>query len=406
MRPMGQPNDLSIPEIRADPFTYFSRLREEDPIHRNDRFGGYVVTRYEDVKLCLVDNQALSVSTQGERLRDSPHDIPETTNMFPKMIIYLDPPEHTVLRKIIGEEFNPQFIKNQRRYVENQVDQLLDNLEQQDPGEINLVEDFTAPLPVKVISRIMGFPAEDVDKISRWSNKIAYTLLHHYDRPDRHEKTEEAMREFSDYLAELVQRRRDTPRNDLITHLIQAEANGRRLDDDEVIATTILLLFAGHETTTKQLANGIYELLRHPSQQELLRGDPSLMRNAPEEILRYHGAVKSITRGVAEDFELSGTTIEEGDRLLLSLAAANRDPQVFDDPDSFDVTRETADKHLTFGHGIHTCIGAPLARLELEVAIPEFMARFPDAEVAIDQDQIEWVSSLIVQGPKELPLNV
>jgi cytochrome P450 len=400
---MGVTDNLTDPDVIARPYEYFGRLRETDPVHRNDKWGGWIVTRYDDVRQCLQDDEHLSVSVEAARLRNSDLDIDATQEMFPRWIIYLDPPDHTKLRRVIGEAFNPELVETQRTAVKEITESLIEDIKRRDPDEIELIEEFAYPLPVRVISRILGLPHEDEDKLGEWSSNIALTLFHYYDADDRFAKTERSVREFSAYLREIVRRRETDPRDDVITHLLEAEVDGETLDEDEVIATTVLLLFAGHETTTKLLANGVLELLRHPDQLALLREDPDLAPKAVEEILRYHGPSKSVTRGVLQDFELRGTRIEAGDRVLLSQAAANRDPRKFEDPDRFDITRGSMD-HLGFGHGTHHCIGAPLARMETRFAFQALARAFPEMELVTDD--VEWTRSPLVRGPEALRISV
>jgi len=396
-------DDLTAPEVIDKPYKHFGHLRETDPLHRNEKWDGWIITRYDDVQQCLQDDQHLSVEVEADRLEDSPLDIPETTKMFPKWVFYLDPPDHTKLRNVIGEAFNPEMVKEQHEKVKTITESLINDIKQQNPDEIELIEKFAYPLPVQVITKIMGLPLDDENQLGEWSSNIALTLFHDYSAENRFEKTEQSIREFSEYVRDVVKERQEDPQDDLITYLNQAEADGETLSEDEVVATVVGLLFAGHETTTKLITNGILELLRHPEQMEMLREDPSLTPQAVEEILRYHGPSKSLTRGVVEDFELQGKQIEAGDRVLLSLAAANRDPRKFDNPDQFDITRGSME-HLAFGHGTHHCLGAPLARLEARTAFPAFVQAFPDMELATED--IEWKRSPLVRGPEELRLRV
>jgi cytochrome P450 len=400
---MGVTDNLTDEAVINDPFEYFGTLRETDPVHRNEKWGGWIVTRYDDVRQCLQDDEHLSVQVEADRLRESPLDLPETTNMFPKWVFYLDPPDHTELRRIIGEAFNPEMVAEQRDKVKTVTETLIDNIRQQDTNEIGLIEEFAYPLPVQVITKIMGLSLDDEEQLGEWSSNIALTLFHHYNADERHEKTEESIREFSEYVRTVVRERRENPQDDLITYLNRAEVSGETLTEDEVVATAIGLLFAGHETTTKLLSNGVLELLRHPDQFAKLRDDPSLAPQAVEEILRYHGPSKSLTRGVKQDFELRGNQIEAGERVLLNLSAANRDPRKFDDPDEFDITRGAMD-HLAFGHGTHHCLGAPLARLEAQIAFPALVQAFPDMELATED--VEWTKSPLVRGPEELRLKI
>ena len=400
---MDVTDNLTDPEVIARPYEYFGEIRETDPVYENRRWGGWIVTRYDDVRQCLQDDEHLSVQVEADRLRNSSLDIPEMKSMFPKWVFYLDPPDHTKLRTVIGEAFNPSMVKEQRTKVENATESIIADIKRRDLDEIELIEDFAYPLPVRIITRILGLPLEDKQQLGDWSSDIALTLFHHYNAENRHQQTEASINEFAEYVREVVQRREEEPQEDLITYLNEAESDGMTLNQDEVVATVIGLLFAGHETTTKLIANGTLELLRHPNQLELLRDDPSLAPSAVEEILRYHGPSKSLTRGVKEDFKFHGKQIKAGERVLLSLAAANRDPRKFDDPDKFDITRGTME-HIGFGHGTHHCLGAPLARLETRVAFPALIQAFPELEL-IDDD-IEWTQSPLVRGPKELRLKV
>jgi cytochrome P450 len=396
-------DDLTDQEVIDHPYEYFGELRENDPVHLNEKWGGWIVTRYDDVRRCLQDDEHLSLEAQASRLQSAPQDIPNTETMFPKWIIYLDPPEHTQLRRIIGEAFNPEMVQKQRQEVEAVTESLIEDIKEQQSDTIELINEFAYELPVRIISRIMGLPLSDDDKLGEWSSNIALTLFHYYGEPDRHQRTEQSIKEFADYLRDIVRQRMANPQDDLITYLNEAEVDGMSLDEDEVVATTILLLFAGHETTTKLITNGILELLRHPDQMEMLRENPSIAPKAVEEILRYHGPSKSVTRAVVEDFELRGNKIEAGQRLMMSLAAANRDPRKFDDPETFDITRGTME-HLGFGHGTHHCLGAPLARLEARTAFPAFVQAFPDLELVTED--VDWVQSPLVRGPEELHLRI
>lgn len=400
---MGVTDNLTDPEVIARPYEYFGEIRETEPVYENKKWGGWIVTRYDDVRKCLQDDEHLSVQVEAERLQNSSLDIPVMKSMFPKWVFYLDPPDHTKLRTVIGEAFNPAMVKEQQEKVEDVTETLLANIEENDSSEIEFIKNFAYPLPVRIITRILGLPLDDQQQLGDWSSDIALTLFHHYNAENRHQRTEESIQEFAEYVREVVQRREEDPQEDLITYLNQAEAEGVTLNEDEVVATVIGLLFAGHETTTKLIANGTLELLRHPDQFELLREKPDIARSAVEEILRYHGPSKSLTRGVKKDFEFHGKNIEAGERVLLSLAAANRDPRKFDNPNEFDITRGTME-HVGFGHGTHHCLGAPLARLEAQVAFPALVQAFPEMELA--DDEIEWTQSPLVRGPEELRLRV
>ena len=394
---------MTNPVVTNRPHEYFGQLRETEPIFWNEKWGGWIITRFDDVRRCYRDNEHLSVQAQADRLKQSPHDIPNTESMFPKWIQYLDPPEHTRLREIIGEAFSPAMVSDQRGEVEAVTENLIEDIKEENPDEIELIEDFAFPLPVHIIGNIMGFPSEDLERVGDWSADIVLTLFHFYTAENRYEKTERAVAEFSEYLRGVVQERKEAPEDDLITYLIEAESNGEYLSEDEVVATAMLLLLAGHETTTSQIANVIYELLRHPDQLELLRDDHSLAPGAVEEIIRYQPVAKASTRAIVDGFDLRDHRLEEGQRLYLSNLAANRDPRQFEDPDRFDITRKSVN-HLGFGHGIHHCIGAPLARLEIRIAFPAFVDAFPDMELVTED--VDWLQSIIARGPERLRIRL
>lgn len=389
--------DLTHPEVIEDPYKYYGKLRESNPVYYNEKWGGHIITRYDNVARCLQDTQHLSREVGMDRL---PEDS-QTAKIFSRWMLFRDPPEQTRLRTLTLEAFNAKAIEELRPEIKEITQNLIREIEGED--EIEFIQDFAYLLPVRVICEILGIPIEDKDRIKKWSSDLMLTLQHMYGEKNRRERTEQSMREFSDYLREIVEQRKVEPRDDLITHLIEAQDEGQMLGDDEVIATAMLLLVGGHETTTNLIANGLYLLLEHPDQIEILRRDSSLTADAVEEMLRYQGTLKAVTREVAEGFELDGEQIEVGERLLLVLAAANRDPQKFDDPEEFDITRQPED-HLGFGGGIHYCIGAPLARQETEVAISALLDTFPEIELATDD--IEWRRSVTARALKELPLRL
>lgn len=400
---MKHTDDLSDPKIIENPHKYFGHLRDTNPVYMNERWGGWIITQYDDVEACLQDNDRLSVERKTDRLTQGNNEVEETGNMISRWMIFRDPPEHTRLRSLTLEAFNTAAIEELRPDAERITQSLIDNIKQRGDGEIDFIDDFAYALPVKIISAMLGVPEEDSDKIKEWSRGISYTLLHMYDEENRHQKTERAVKEITSYLRDLIQKREKNPQDDLISYLIQAQSEGNMLDQDEVVATALLMLFGGHETTMNLLANGVNELLKHPDQMAQLRDDPSLIDGAVEEMLRYEGPIKGLIRTATEDFEFRGNQIEEGHRLLLTLASANRDPAVFDNPDEFDITRGPSD-HIAFGGGIHYCIGAPLARLEAQVAIPAFLNAFSEIERATDEES--WRRSATVRAQEELPLRV
>jgi cytochrome P450 len=391
--------DLARPDVIEDPYQYYGRLRENHPVYYNEKWGGYIVTRYDNVKTCFQDSQHLTREKESEGFPDGSH----MAEILPKWMLFRDPPAHTRLRALTMKAFNRKKIDGLRPTVRETARTLIEDIETQPGNEVEFISEFAYLLPVRVISKLLGIPLADEDQIQQWSSDLMLTIQHFYGEEDRLKRTEESIVAFSEYLREIVADRRDNPQDDLITHLLEAQDEGQVLDDDEVIATAMLLLVGGHETTTNLIANGVRLLLQHPDQMTRLRDDPELIPSAVEEILRYEGTLKAVTRHVTEDFELAGTRVESGNRLMLNIAAANRDPRKFDDPETFDVTRNPED-HVAFGGGIHYCIGAPLARQESAVALSEVLSTFPQMELATDE--VEWGRSVTARAMKDLPIRV
>jgi len=329
--------------------------------------------------------------------------MPATSQFVSQWLVFRDPPEHTQLRGLITGAITERSVQEYRDDIEEIAQSLITDIRDSDNSEIDFISQFAFRLPAHVICEILGIPPEDRHALKQWSEDITPTVQLFYGEEDRHGRTEKSIREFSEYLQNQIEQRRRDPRDDLITDLIQAEEEGQMLDDDEIVAISMFLLIAGHETTTKLLTNAVLELSRHPEQRAKILEDESLVTKAVEEILRYRPPVKGVTRSVIEDFEYNGNQFKSGERLLLGLASANRDPEKFEKPNTFDITRGS-DEHMAFGEGIHTCIGAPLARLEAQVALPLFLEAFPDAKV-ITKD-LEWRGSVVHRTLEELRLEI
>ncbi|KAJ3198423.1 hypothetical protein HK101_004193 [Irineochytrium annulatum] len=290
-------------------------------------------------------------------------------------------------------------VANMRSHIQDIADELLDNLPSQE--KMNLIDDFAFPLPIIVISEILGVPAQDRDQFRIWSNTVIDAST-----AESAELFEQHSKEFTDYLTAWFAKVRQDPGTDLISQLVIAEESGQQLTEQELLGVVSLLIIAGHETTVNLIGNGILALLEHPEQRELLIKQPELIHNAIEEMLRYNGPVEfSTSRWALEDIEFRGQHIAQGELVIVALDSANRDEQQFKDADIFDITREKS-SHLAFGKGIHLCLGAPLARLEGEIAVSTLLNRFPNMQLQADVNELEWRPGMIVRGVKEIPVQL
>ena len=389
------------PAFRTDPHPIYKRLREENPVHPGP-IGGLVLTRHADCLTVLRHPAASSDERNGELFKalDAAGEIDhELSDNRP--FLFLDPPDHTRLRRLVSKAFTPRTVERLRPRVQALVDELLDAVA--DAGSMELIEDLAYPLPVQVISEMLGVPPEDHERFKGWSKDLARGLDPDFILPPEVlERRNQAVTAFSEYFLELIAERRRSPRDDLLSALVAAEDEGDRLTEQELLSTCTLLLVAGHETTVNLIANGTLALLRNPDQLQRLRDDPSVARSGVEELLRYDPPVQLTGRVALEDIELDGATVEAGTFALLLLASANRDPDAFPDPDRLDLGR-TDNHHLAFGFGAHFCLGAPLARLEGEIALTTLVRRCPDLALAIDTPR--YKENLILRGLAELPVS-
>ena len=396
--------DRAAPEAAADPYPAYARLRARDPVHWSARLGAWVLTRYDDVMAAQRDRRfsADRASPFADRMDAAAR--PEAARMgrvLARWMVFSDPPRHTALRRLTVEAFTPTAVSALRGRIAALVDSLLDDMAAAG-SEAELMAAFAKPLPALVIAHILGVPERDTGRFRRWSDDIADVVGARRGDPARLERGAAALAALDDYLAGIVaERRRAGASGALVDALIAARDADAALGEDELVANCALLLFAGHETTTNLIGNGVRLLLERPEQFAALRADPALAAGAVEEILRYEGAAHAIARIALEDVELRGKTIARGDRVFLMLGAANRDPEAFADPEAFDVRRRPS-RHLAFGYGPHFCVGAPLARLEGEVALSRLAARFPD--MALAEPEAAWRPHLVLRGLSRLPL--
>lgn len=388
-------DDLLDPEVNDDPYPFFARLREESPVHYSEAHRAWLVTRYEDVAACLGDMRLSS-----DRVRPLLAALPEekrraaggVMRQMGEWMVVTDPPAHTRLRRLATIAFHPRRVAAAESRIRALVDGLLDGFIAS--GEQDIVAGFSFPLPAAVISELIGAPSEDADRFKGWSDDLALVAFGAGGdaRDERHARAERSVAEMFEYFAALMESARARPGDDMISSLLAGDGE-ERLSDEEIVSMCALMLFAGHETTTATITSAVVLLLENPDQLELVRADPSLSGKAVEEVLRVEGAIKVLHRWVVEDLELRGRRIRAGERVLLLPAAANRDPERFDEPDRFDITR-SPNPHLAFGKGVHACIGAMLARIEMRVALAAIAQRLPGLRFAEHAGPRRWAPSL------------
>ncbi len=393
--------DIFSPEFRRDPYPTYRLLRDEMPVYPSTSEKGlemWLVTRYDDALTLLKDDRLIK-----NRMSLLPPemvaalDIPDVVKPMMRNMLDLDAPDHTRLRALVHKAFTPALVERMRQQTQTIADELLDAVAAR--RSMNLMDDFAFPLPMTVISNILGIPAADRDRFRQWSNDIIDREL-----DDDMEAVVPIMSAFFGYLDVLFEARRRQPQPDLITALVEAEEAGDKLSQDELYAMVMLLIIAGHETTVNLIGNGTLALLCHPDQMALLRQNPGLARGAVEEMLRYDSPVQVATERYArEEMVFAGQHINQGDLMLAALGSANRDPQRFTDPDRFDITRED-NRHLSFGQGIHYCIGAPLARMEAAIAFNTLLRRLPGLRLAVAPDELTYRPNMFLRGLTRLPV--
>jgi len=385
------------PEFIADPYPTYHRLRAEDPVHHNP-LGFWVLTRYEEVVAALRDPRLIKEPIAAFVAARFGAPMPA----MGLSMLDRDPPDHTRLRSLVNKAFTPRVVEGLRPHIQKIVDGLLARVE--GAGTMDLIEEFAYPLPVTVICQMLGVPVEDRERFKQWGLDIARGLDAILLPPDSDvaRRSVAARRALADYFRALIAERRAAPRGDMLSDLIAAEEAGDKLSEDELLATCILLLVAGHETTVNLIGNGTLALLRHPDQLRRLREDPGLIASAVEELLRYDGPVQRTARIPREDITIGGRTIGKGEMVMPFLGAADRDPAQFPEPDRLDITRAD-NRHIAFGWGIHFCLGAPLARVEGQIAINTLVGRLP--KLALATDRPEFRQSLTLRGLKSLPVS-
>ncbi len=391
-------------EFKANPFPLLARLRASEPVYRTTlpdkvRTPVWLVTRHEDVNALLKDERFVKNRRSAltpEQLRRLPW-VPPMFRPLERNMLDLDQPDHTRLRSLVHKAFTPRLVERMRERVQTLADELLEGVAHS--GEMDLINDYALPLPVTIITEILGVPTTDRHKFHKWSKAVVSLSS-----PNATVRVIPSVWMFIRYLRRFFKVRRRDPRDDLASALIQAEEAGDRLSEDELLAMVFLLLIAGHETTVNLIGSGTLALLEHPEQMEKLRRDPELIKLAVEELLRYTAPVLMTTERYArEDVTLHGVTIPRGEMTFGVIGSANRDENVFDNPDALDITREP-NRHLSFGQGIHFCLGAPLARMEAQIAVNTLLRRMPDLRLKVSPDSLRWRPSMMLRGLDSLPV--
>jgi len=392
-------NPLS-PDFIRDPYPHYERLRTTDPMHLTP-FGSFVASRHAEVSLVLRDKRCGKDFAERSRRRYGPKIMEEPVfRILSHTMLQADPPDHTRLRGLVVKAFTARRVDDMRPRIQEIVDRTLDAVIEH--GHMDLIGDFAFRLPVTIICDMLGIPDEHREVFHKGSSDGVRILDPVPMTPDEIKQGNARNLMAQAYFQQLFELRRRNPGEDLTTHLVQAEENGNKLTNEELTANIMLLFVAGHETTVNLIGNGLLALHRNPDQLALLKGNPQLMTGAIEEFLRYDSSVQMSGRVALEDVELAGKTIPKGESVLCLLGSANRDPAVYpDNPDRLDITRPNV-RPLSFGGGIHFCLGAQLARIEAEIAISTLLRRLPDLQID-DVENPDWRPTFVLRGLKRLP---
>ena len=389
------------PGFLVDPYPTYARLRDEDPVHRTP-IGTLLVSRYDDVHRVLRDTET-SVSRFESRTEVPEHMLPLQQARAERVpsILGLDPPDHTRLRGLVQRTFTPRAIGRMRDQTTAIVDDLLDELAEH--GEIDLIGEYAFVIPFAVIHSMLGLPETDVAKVRAWSHALTQTL-EPFLTPEQVSAALEGGIRMDAYLTDAVAQKRREPADDLLTHLIEVEEEGDRMSEEELLSMLSLLFVAGHETTVNLIGNGTHALLQHPDQLALVRDDESVDAKVADELLRWDSPVQTSGRRLLHDTVISGVEVAADELVLTALGSANRDPAFWGDTaDTLDVTRKDAARHVSFGSGIHHCLGAALARMEGEIAITRFVRRFPELALA---GEPTFNARIILRGRSTLPVRL
>ena len=398
--------NLLCDEAVRDPHAYFRRLRELDPVHWNPRHRAWVITRYDDVarelRSAALSAERITPFAEAVTRAANSDSVDATFGILKEWLVFRDPPEHTRLRRLVARAFTPSVVKARMQEITETIDGLVDEL--RDQRGVDLIHEFAFPLPAVVIAQMLGVPPEDRNLFKEWSDQLTSLVFGAYGREDRFESAARGMIELRDYLMALIAEYERTPGENLISLLLEHEGDDG-LSREELVATCTLLLFGGHETTTNLIGNGMLALLTNRDQLTALRSQPDLIGPAIEEILRYDGPARATVRMVKEEHEVGGRLLKPGERVFLVNLSANRDPDAYPDPDTLDIRRNPGN-HLGFGVGIHYCLGAPLARLEGQLAITRLLDAFPTIDLDAEPSTLAWHGTMLSRGLVSLPVSL
>ena len=396
--------ELYSPEFRVDPYRVFAQMREHDPVLCQPGVDGetmiWFLTRHDDVAAVLLDDERFVRDPRHALTEDelAGQELPAPLQAIDNHMLNRDGEDHRRLRRLVTKAFTPKVVEQLRPRIQAIADELLDAVETR--GSMDLSAEYAFPLPITVIAELLGVPTADQHRFEEWSNAIITPAI----EPEALERFFGQMGEFVAYLTDLFAARRADPQDDLVSALLAARDENDALTEEEVFGTVVLLIVAGHETTVSLIGNAVVNLLSHQDQLELVRADPSLIPAAIEEVLRYEGPVeRTLNRWAATDVELRGQTIRRGEVVIAILGSADRDSERFPDPDRLDIQREDK-RHLAFGRGSHYCLGAPLARLEAEIALETLFRRLPNLRLAVAPNELEWRATPTFRRLETLPV--
>ncbi len=390
---------LLDPEVLANPYPLFRRLRTEDPVHWDPFIHAWVVTRYTDVVTVLHNFLAYKPAPPETLTAMGLSSLDPISKVMMKQMLFMDPPAHTRLRNLAAIVFTPYRMELLRLHIKEIVSSLLDKV--QSKGRMDVIADLAEPLPATVTAEMLGVPVSDIRQLKAWSADFAEMLGNFQHNPEGVPRVLQSLQGMTDYFHAAIREMRSHPREGLIHSLLTAEVDGDRLTTEEVVANCIITMVGGQETTTNLIGNGLLALLRNPQVLQELRSDLSLIPSAVEELLRYEAPSQYTTRLAPEDFEVAGKTIRKGQATIAIMAAANRDPERFPDPDRIDI-RRADNRHLAFGWAAHFCFGAPLARIEGQLTFEALLRRLPD--LALEPGPLVWRHNLGLRGLEALPV--
>jgi pimeloyl-[acyl-carrier protein] synthase len=390
---------LLDPEVLANPYPLYHQLRSEDPVHWDPFLHVWVVTRYADVVRVLREFSADRTPTPEQLEAMGLATLKPVAQVMVKQMLFLDPPAHTRIRGLAAKAFTPRRVEALRSHITDIVESLLDAVAP--TGRMEVIADLAFPLPAIVTAEMLGVPASDREQLKAWSADFAEVLGNFQHNPDRASRVLKSLEEMTDYFRAAIAAQRRRPREGLIHALLTAEIDGDRFTEEEVIANTIVTMVGGQETTTNLIGNGMLSLLRNPGQLQKLRDDLALIPSAIEELLRYESPSQHTARLAPDDIDMGGKLIRKRQAVVAVMGAANRDPERFPDPDRLDITR-TDNRHVAFGWAAHFCFGAPLARLEGQIAFAALLRRF--VHFQLEPGPLVWRENLGLRGLTALPV--